>query len=112
LSGAALDKYLADLGLPSAFATIIPRESGGIPTATCFAPGADASRCTPTPKPGDTQGAFGLFQFLNSTWNGLKCLPAAPADPLAVNHAAYDPTASGICAQKAVAQSGLRPWGG
>jgi hypothetical protein len=102
---------LFGFGLRSSFVSIINRESSGILTATCFAPGSDASRCTSTPKPGDTQGAFGPFQFLNSTWNGLGCLPAAPADPLGVNYAAYDPQASAVCAARSYQQSGLSAWG-
>lgn len=104
--------YAQLFGFPSDFLGIIKRESNGIPTATCFAPGSDASQCTSTPKPGDTQGAFGPFQFLNSSWNGLGCLPAAPADPLGVNYAAYDLQASAACAARSYLQSGLSAWGG
>jgi rare lipoprotein A (peptidoglycan hydrolase) len=105
--------YAQLFGLPSSdFLSIIRRESGGIPTATCFAPGSDASQCTSTPKPGDTQGAFGPFQFLNSTWNGLGCFPAAPANPLGVNYAAYNVQASAECAARSYLQSGLSAWGG
>jgi hypothetical protein len=115
-SGVLLDlspaAYTQLFGLPSSdFLSVIKRESDGIPTATCFAPGSDASHCTSTPKPGDTQGAFGPFQFLNSTWNGLGCSPAAPVDPLGVNYAAYDLQASAACALRSYLQSGLSAWG-
>lgn len=103
---------LAGAGLPADFLGIINRESNGLAQATCFAPGSNAAQCTPTPKPGDTQGAFGPFQFLNSTWNGLGCTPAAPSDPLGINYAAYNPVNSVACAQRSYQQSGFSAWGG
>ena len=108
----SLSALLGKYGLPSGFLGIINRESGGVPTATCFAPGSNANACTPNPKPGDTQGAFGLFQFLNSTWNGLGCTPAAPSNPLGVNYAAYNPEYAAACAQKSYQSSGFSAWGG
>lgn len=102
ITGAAHDKFLG----------IINRESNGLANAICYAPGADASKCTSYPKPGDTQGAFGPFQFLNSTWNGLGCAPSAPSSPLGLNRAALDPVAAVECAAKSFRQSGFSAWGG
>lgn len=94
------------------FLGIINRESKGLSNAVCYAPGSDASQCTPYPKPGDTQGAFGPFQFLNSTWNGYGCTPAAPSNPLGYNYAALNPIYAVECAAKAFKANGFKDWGG
>lgn len=64
---------------------VLGRESNYYADATCWAPLADASKCTPYQKAGDTQAAMGGFQFLGSTWDGYQCAgsPYNPADAVA-----------------------------
>ena len=79
--------------------TIIPRESSFNLNATCWAPGSNSGACTPYQKPGDTQVAQGLFQFLSTTWRGYGC----QGSPYNLNDALD-------CAAAAWRRSGLTAW--